>query len=387
MRMIVSDKDQGYRQCAISLMDNIADPDIQFDKDGICNYYYDYKKLEKEHVFSGEEGKSKLEEFLNKIRTEGKGKQYDCVTGISGGVDSTFLVWKAKQWGLRPLIVHFDNGWDSEIAVNNINNIIKYTGFDLYTIVVNWEEFRDLQLSYIKASVVDIEVPTDHAISGTLQRLAAKYNVKYILSGNNVVTEAILPKSWIFNKNDYVNLKNIHDKFGKVPLKTYPLFGLREKYVYEIGKGIQTFQPLNLVDFNKDKAKQVIAENLNWRDYKGKHYESVFTKFYQAYILPNKFHIDKRKAHLSNLIFSRQITKDQALEEISKPLYEELELKQDLEYVLKKFGLSSREFEQLMNQERVEHEAYGVQKPLAETYRFLKILRPLKKILPDRRSS
>jgi len=384
--MIISEKDPAYQQCAISLMDNIADPDIHFDQDGISNYYHEFKMIEKEHVFTGEEGKSKLEDLLNKIRTEGKGKEYDCVTGISGGVDSTFLVWMAKQWGLRPLIVHFDNGWDSEIAVNNINNIIKYTGFDLYTIVVDWEEFKDLQLSYIKASVVDIEVPTDHAISGTLQRLAAKYNVKYILSGNNVVTEAILPKSWIFNKNDYINLQNIHKKFGTVPLKTYPLFGLRERYVYEMGKGIQTFKPLNLVDFNKEKAKQIIAENLKWKDYKGKHYESVFTKFYQAYILPYKFHIDKRKAHLSNLIFSGQITKEQALKEIDKPLYEEAELRQDKEYVLKKFGLSPDAFENLMKKERVEHKAYGIQRPLAETYSFLKIFRPLKKLLPDRRS-
>jgi len=384
--MIISEKDPAYQQCAISLMDNIADPDIHFDRDGISNYYHEFKMIEKEHVFTGEEGKSKLEDLLNKIRTEGKGKEYDCVTGISGGVDSTFLVWMAKQWGLRPLIVHFDNGWDSEIAVNNINNIIKYTGFDLYTIVVDWEEFKDLQLSYIKASVVDIEVPTDHAISGTLQRLAAKYNVKYILSGNNVVTEAILPKSWIFNKNDYINLQNIHKKFGTVPLKTYPLFGLRERYVYEMGKGIQTFKPLNLIEFNKEKAKQIIAENLKWKDYKGKHYESVFTKFYQAYILPYKFHIDKRKAHLSNLIFSGQITKEQALKEIDKPLYEEAELRQDKEYVLKKFGLSPDAFENLMKKERVEHKAYGIQRPLAETYSFLKIFRPLKKLLPDRRS-
>jgi N-acetyl sugar amidotransferase len=366
-------------------MDNIADPDIHFDENGISNYYHEYKMLENEHVFKGKEGEKKLDELLEKIRGEGKNKQYDCVTGISGGVDSTYLVWVAKKWGLRPLIVHFDNGWDSEIAVNNINNIIRNTGFDLYTIVVDWEEFKDLQLSYIKASVVDIEVPTDHAISGTLQRLAAKYNVKYILSGNNIVTEAILPSSWIYNKNDYVNLQNIHKKFGTVPLKTYPLFGLREKYIYEMGKGIQTFKPLNYIDFNKEKAKQVIAKELNWKDYGGKHYESVFTRFYQAYMLPYKFHIDKRKPHLSNLIFSGQITKETALAELQKPLYEETELKQDKEYVLKKFGLSPESFENLMKQERVEHEVYGKQKPLSDTYGFLKILKPLKKFFPDRR--
>lgn len=384
-KMILSASDPGYRQCALSVLDNIADPDIQFDENGVSNYYHEYKMLEKEHVFTGKEGEIKLQELLDKIREEGKNKQYDCVTGISGGVDSTYLVWMAKQWGLRPLIVHFDNGWDSEIAVNNINNIIKNTGFDLYTIVVDWEEFKDLQLSYIKASVVDIEVPTDHAISGTLQRLAAKYNVKYILSGNNVATEAILPPSWIYNKNDYVNLQNIHKKFGSVPLKTYPLFGLRERYIYEMGKGIQTFKPLNYIGFNKEAAKQVITKELNWKDYGGKHYESVFTKFYQAYILPYKFHIDKRKPHLSNLIFSGQITKATAIDELKKPLYIESELKEDMEYVLKKFGLSPASFENFMKQERVEHGIYGKQKPLADTYGFLKILRPLKKLFPDRR--
>lgn len=378
--MVLSPSDPAYRQCSISVMDNIADPHITFDDQGICNYYYEYGDLDKQYVFKGKEGVSKLEELIQKIRSEGAGKQYDCVTGISGGVDSSYLVLMAKKWGLRPLIVHFDNGWNSEIAVSNINNIIKNTGFDLYTIVVDWEEFRDLQLAYIKASVVDIEVPTDHAIGGTLQSLAAKYGVKYILSGNNVVTEAILPPSWVYNKADYVNLLNIHKKFGTIPFKTYPLFGFKAQYVQGLGKGIQTVKPLNYIDYNKAEAKKTITTELEWRDYGGKHYESVFTKFYQAHILPYKFHIDKRKAHLSTLIFSGQITKEEAVKELEKPLYEATELKSEKEYVIKKLGLSENEFEQLMKMPRVDHSAFGHQQHILERFPIIKLLKPVYKL-------
>ena len=383
--MVLTKTDPNYRQCTISVMDNIADPDITFNEEGICNYYFEYKAQETAEVYKGKEGDAKLHEVLESIKKQGKGKQYDCVTGISGGVDSSYLVYMAKKWGLRPLIVHFDNGWNSTIAVNNINNIIKKTGFDLYTIVVDWEEFRDLQLAYLKASVVDIEVPTDHAINGTLSKLAARYKIKYILSGNNVVTEAILPPSWIFHKNDYVNLVNINSKFSSRQLKTYPLFGLKEQYLYGMGKNIQTLKLLNYIPYTKADAKQTIIKEMNWEDYGGKHYESVFTKFYQAYILPHKFHIDKRKPHLSNLIFSGQITKAEALEELEKPLYTKAELQQEKEYVLKKFGLTESEFDALMKQPRIDHSFYGKQQALTTSYPLLKMLRPVKSFLQRRR--
>jgi N-acetyl sugar amidotransferase len=378
--MVFSKDDPAYRQCSISVLDNIADPHITFDEKGICNYYFEYKELEKQHLFKGKEGEARLKELINRIREDGRGKEYDCVTGISGGVDSSYLVLMAKKWGLRPLIVHFDNGWNSEIAVSNINNIIKNTGFDLYTIVVDWEEFRDLQMAYIKASVVDIEVPTDHAIGGTLQSLAAKYDLKYILSGNNIVTEAILPPSWVYNKADYVNLLNIHKKYGTIPFKTYPLFGFKAQYVQGLGKGIQTIKPLNYIDYNKAVAKQTIAKELEWRDYGGKHYESVFTKFYQAHILPYKFHIDKRKPHLSTLIFSGQITREEALKDLEKPLYDPTELTTEREYVIKKLGLTAAEFEQLMKVPRVEHSVFGHQQHLLERFPIIKLLKPVYKL-------
>jgi hypothetical protein len=228
--------------------------------------------------------------------------------------------------------------------------------------------------------VVDIEVPTDHAISGTLQRLAAKYNLQYILSGNNVVTEAILPPFWIYNKNDYINLMNIHKKYGTIPLKIYPLFGFKEQYLYKIRKKIQTVKPLNFLSYNKEEAKKIIIDKLNWKDYGGKHYESVFTKFYQAFILPYKFNIDKRKAHLSNLIFSGQMTKKEAEEQLSEPLYEKNALERDKEYVLKKLGLSTNSFEELMNRPRVEHSFFGSQQALTKRYPLLKIFSPIKRI-------
>jgi len=374
--MILSEKDPGFRRCTVTVMDNIADPDIRFDNDGVSNYYHLYKKIESEDLPPAGQRAEKLEQLIGAIKEEGKDKPYDCITGVSGGVDSSYLILMAKRWGLRPLIVHFDNGWNTEIAVKNINSIIEHTGYDLYTIVVNWEEFRDIQLSYIKAGVVDWEVPTDHAIYATWFKLAKKYNVRTILSGNNVVTEAIMPPSWIFNKADNVNLLNIHDRFGAIPIKTYPVHGSLGQQMRSRLKGTVTVKPLNLVDYNKERAKEEIKKEFGWVDYGGKHYESVYTKFYQAYVLPEKFKIDKRKPHLTNLIMSGQISRDRALEELKEPLYTPTDLRQEKEYVLKKLGLSNEEFDQYMKAPRVEHAFYGTQQFITERYPVLKLVRP-----------
>jgi N-acetyl sugar amidotransferase len=379
--MIQSDKDPGYRQCAVTVMDNIADPDISFDDRGISNYYYSYKKIENEEAGKVEDRERLLTDMIRQIKEEGKGKPYDCITGVSGGVDSSYLILMAKKWGLRPLIVHFDNGWNTEIAVKNINSIIESTGFNLYTIVVNWEEFRDIQLSYIKAGVVDWEVPTDHAIAATWYKLAKKYNIRTILSGNNVVTEAIMPAAWIHNKSDYVNLINIHTRFGSIPIKTYPVFGFWQQYFQGTLRGVRAVKPLNLIPYDKKEAKETIKKEFGWVDYGGKHYESVYTKFYQAYVLPRKFHIDKRKPHLTNLILSGQMTKNEALEELRQPLYTAVELEQEKEYVLKKLGIDQEAFEKYMNQPRVEHEYYGTQQFITERYPALKLIRPFVRAL------
>jgi N-acetyl sugar amidotransferase len=366
-----------YQQCSMSVMDTISDPHIAFDEKGICNYYYEYLQKEKDQVMFGREAEEKLAEIVQKIKSAGQGKKYDCITGVSGGVDSTYLCLMAKKLGLNPLIVHFDNGWNSELAVKNIENIISRLGFDLYTLVVDWSEFRDLQLAYLKASVVDIEALTDHAIIGTLYKLAAQNDIKYILSGYNIVTEGVLPSYWVWNKTDHTNIKDIHRKYGSVPLKTYPLFTAKQKRFDMQRKGIEVINLLNYVNYNKKKVKETIIEELGWRDYGGKHYESVFTRFYQGYILPVKFGIDKRKAHLSNLIFSRQMEKPEALAELSKPMYDPQQLKDDYEFVLKKLQLSEAEFDQLMLLPRKEHTDYATEVGFFEHYPLLKPLKPV----------
>ncbi len=366
--MIIDNKDPKYQQCSVTVMDNIADPDIRFDEKGICNYYYDYQVAAREGVFPGEVGKKKLDELINRIKSDGKGKRYDCLIGLSGGVDSTYVAYLAKQNGLRPLAVHLDNGWDSELAVKNVENIIKRCGFDLYSLVIDWEEFKDIQLAYLRASVVDIEVVSDHAIFASMYKLAKQYKTGYILSGTNIVTEFIMPPSWLYDKMDFTNLKDIYSKYGKGNIKTYPTFDFKKYVYYSAALKLSPVSILNYVPYNKKEVKEIITRELEWRDYGGKHYESQFTKFYQAYILPEKFHIDKRKAHLSTLICSGQITRAEALEDLKKPLYDPAQLKSDKEYVLKKFGLSPAEFEKIMHLPIQRHQDFKTDRRLKQLY-------------------
>jgi N-acetyl sugar amidotransferase len=375
--MVLRRDDPQYRQCSFTVMDNIADPDITFDEKGICNYYHDYKIAEK-NVFTDSEGQSKLNQLADTIKAKGKGKKYDCLIGLSGGVDSTYVAYLVKQLGLRPLAVHLDNGWNSELAVKNIENIIKKMNIDLYTLVVNWQEFKDIQLSYLKASVVDIEVVSDHAIFSTMYKLAKEHSIGYIISGTNIVTEHIMPTSWLYKKMDFANLKDIHDQFGKVKLKTYPSFDFKKHVYYSAVLRLTPISILNYVPYNKQEIKKFIAEKLDWRDYGGKHYESIFTKFYQAYILPEKFKIDKRKAHLSTLVCSGQMTKETALKELEFPLYKADDLKQDMEYVLKKFGLSATDFENIMKAMPRKHEEFKTDTNLKQSY--MKLLQKTQKL-------
>jgi N-acetyl sugar amidotransferase len=377
--MVLSKDDPNYRQCSVTVMDNIADPEIQFDQEGVSNYVHDYYKHFDENIPA--DPKQQLEEVIDKIKKEGKNKPYDCLTGISGGVDSSYLIYKAKEWGLRPLIVHFDNGWNTEISVRNINNIINKTGFELYTLVVNWEEFRDLQLSYIKAGVVDLEVPTDHAIYATWFKLAKKFKLKYVLSGNNYITESIMPNDWIFNKADAVNLMNIRQKFGQIKLKTYPIVKPLQQVLNNYMLDIKVVKPLNMIPYNKTEAKETLRSEFGWADYGGKHYESFYTKFYQAYILPQKFKIDKRKPHLSNLILAKQIDKAEAIKELQMPLYNENELRADTEYFIKKMGITEAFFKEYLTAPRVNHLEYGKQGFIKDTYPILKLFRPVYKLI------
>ncbi len=342
--------DELYKICSKCILDNIDYPEITFDEAGVCNMCKAYDDISAKHEISQEEKEKNLEELIVEVKENGKNHEYDCIIGLSGGIDSSFVAYEAKQFGLRPLIVHLDNGWNSELAVKNIENIVRKLVFDLYTHVINWNEFKDLQLSFFKASVIDIELLTDHAISAVLMKLASKHGVKYILSGENIVTEGRLPPNWVHFKNDLINIKAIHNKYGKVPIKTFPTLGVGKLYYYQKINGIKTIPLLDFIEYNKQKAKDIIITELEWRDYGGKHYESVFTRFYQSYILPVKFHADKRKSHYSTLICSGQLTRNEALELMKLPIYDEQKLKEDKEYIIKKLGLTEIEFNEMMKQ-------------------------------------
>lgn len=347
--LLTLDKEM-YKVCSRCILDNIDYPDIVFDNLGVCNMCKAYDDISEKHLLLTKNNENALVNLVSEIKNSGENNEYDCIIGLSGGVDSSYVAFKAKELGLRPLIVHLDNGWNSELAVKNIENIVRKLGFDLYTHVINWNEFRDLQLSYFKASVVDIEALTDHAINAILYKIAAKHNVEYILSGENIVTEGRIPPDWAHLKNDLINIKDIHRKFGKIPIKTFPTLGELKSFYYKRIKGIKTIPVLDYIDFNKNKAKQIIIDELEWRDYGGKHYESVFTRFYQSYILPVKFHADKRKSHYSTLICSGQLTRSEAIELMKLPIYDNTKLKEDKEFVIKKFGLSESEFDSMMKQ-------------------------------------
>lgn len=347
-----------YRICTKCIMDNL-DTSIEFDENGVCNHCRSYEAEIKPRLLPPGEARVRFKELVRQIKGSDKGKQYDSVLGLSGGTDSSYLAYLAKANGLRPLLVHMDNGWDAEFAVNNITKIVKKTGFDYYNYVVDWKEFRDLQLSYLRASVVDIEVVTDHAIMAVLYRLADHHGIKYILSGTNYTSEAFMPRGWNYPyKNDLANLLAIHKKFGKVKLKTFPILGKSKMEYYTQERKIECVDLLNLINYRVKEAKKTLKREFDWGDYTGKHHESIFTKFYQEYILPVKFKVDKRRAQLSNLIYSGQKTREETLREINGNIYPEKELKEDYEYVVNKLGLTRKEFEKIMVLPVVPHSAF-----------------------------
>ena len=366
-------KEPEFKICSQCILSTTDDLNIKFNESGICTYCLEYENLIKRRKFSTPSEKlQQLNVLVKNVSEAGKGKKYDCLIGVSGGVDSTYLVYKAKMLGLRPLVVHYDNGWDSEIAVKNIENLVTKLNLDLHTFVNDWEEFKDIQLSFFKASVIDIELITDQAIVALLFKLAIKYKIKYLLMGNNIATESVLPSGWYHWKLDVLNIESIHSRFGKIKLKTYPRYGFWKMWHTLKFRNFEYCYLLDYLDYNKDEAKQTIIKELGWRDYGGKHYESVFTRFYQGYILPVKFGVDKRKAHLSSLILSRQISREQALEEIKINIYAPEKLIEDKQYVLKKLGLSEKEFQEIMNLPIIPHTFYPSY--ITKHYKFQKII-------------
>ena len=336
-----------------------TDHQIKFDSSGNCNHCTEYFQLVSKDQQTLQSSSNSFKDLLKQIKTAGEGQEYDCVIGISGGVDSTYLAYLVvEEFGLRPLAIHLDNGWNSKLAVKNIQNILRKLSIDLETHVINWEEFKSLQKAYFAASVIDIEAITDHAINATLYQVADENKVKYILKGFNKVTEKIMPKSWTFNKNDLDNITDINAQFGTVKLETYPTLGVERLKYFEKERKIQTVFPYNYMEFDKDSAKGVIMEKLGWVDYGGKHYESIFTRFYQGYILPRKFNIDKRKAHYSNLICSGSMSREEALKELESAPYSKEMIEEDYEYTIKKLGYTKEEFEDILNAPVKSHFAY-----------------------------
>ena len=351
--------EQGYRICTRCIMDT-SDKYIKFDKNGVCNHCYEYDKVVTPNVLNTEEKKEKLAGLILEIKNAGKGQKYDCIAGLSGGMDSSYVIYLAKKLNLRTLIVHFDNGWDSELAIKNIDNIIQKTGFDYFNYVVDWEEFRELQLSYFKASVVDVEIPTDMGIFSLIPNLAIKYNVKYILYGTNLETEFTMGKDWNYTKMDRGNLLAIHNKYSQKKLKTFPYYSPLNQLIFKV-KEIKSINVLLYEETNYDIIKKIISNEFGWREYPVKHGESVFTKFYQSYYLPKKFGFDKRRAHLSDQINSGHITRDKALEIIQTPVYKNVdEEKKEYAYVVKKIGLTPQEFETIMTAPVKSHYDYPV---------------------------
>lgn len=339
--------ERDYRICSRCIMD-ISDPEIEFDGDGRCNHCTSALARMSSQLLPLPERETALKALAERVKADGRGKDYDCVIGISGGVDSTMVAYTVKKLGLRPLAVHFDNGWNSELATDNIWKTLDALKIDLKTFVVDWEEFRDLQLSFLKSSVANCEAPTDHAIFALLWKTAREYGLRYILTGSNIVTEAILPSSWGHYAQDLRQIKGIHRQFGRAPLRTLPTISIPEYLHGVFVRGIRQIPMLNYIDYHREESKKLLSQELGWRDYGYKHYESVWTRFFQGYYLPVKFGFDKRRAHLSTLICSGQMSRDEALAKMETSVYEEALLRQDLQFVLKKFKLSAAEFEAIV---------------------------------------
>lgn len=337
-----------YKVCKRCIMDT-SDPDISFDEHGVCNHCLRYEIELPKRVFNGQEAASKLSALVNTIKQSGKNQEYDCIIGVSGGVDSTYVAYLCKQLGLRPLAIHFDNGWNSDLAVTNIKKVLDGLDIDLYTYVIDWEEFRSLQRSFLKVSTPDSEVPTDHAINALLFREASKRNIKYIISGMNFATESMSVPAWSYGHSDWRYIKTVHKLFENTPLRNYPHFTFFNLFWWTFIKSIKSISILNYIDYNKKEVMDILQNELGWVYYGGKHYESVYTRFFQGYILPTKFGIDKRRGHLSDLIKAGQMTREEALIELKKEGYPSTLLEEDKIFVKKKLGFSDEQFEGIMN--------------------------------------
>ena len=340
--------DQNYRICHNCICDTTI-PGIEFDNSGICNYCHEFEERNNNYPLN-EEGERRLQLIIRDVIERGKGKEYDCLIGVSGGTDSTYCLYLAKKWGLRPLAVHFDNGWNSNIAVSNIKRATEKLGIDLHTHVADWEEFKDLQVAFLKASVPDADAPTDVAIQSVLYDVAVKERIQYIINGSNFRTEGNQPPAWGYGDGRYI--ASVYKQYGKNKrLRHTPNHTLTDIFYYHFIKRLKFIKPLYYIDYQKAKAMEVLERELGWKYYGGHHYESIYTRFIHQYYLPFKFGIDERKIEYSALIRSRQMTREDALVKVKTPLYSDDVISDDISYVASKLDLSEDELKNILSSE------------------------------------
>ena len=341
-----------YRICSKTIMDT-SDPNIVFNERGESDYYTNFISVIKPSWKTGEEGLKELLTISDKIKKDGKNREFDCIIGLSGGLDSSYTAYVAKEiMGLRPLLFHVDAGWNTDQAVSNIEKLCNGLGLDLYTDVINWEEMKDLQVAFLKSQIADQDLPQDYAFFSALYKFAKKNKIKYVLTGGNYSTECCRePEEWGgFPGIDTTLVKDIHSKFGRRELKTFPLVDiLRYKLYYRYILGMKVFKPLNLVPYVKLDAEKILNDKFGWQPFQHKHHESRFTRFYEDYWLPRKFGFEKRRAHFSSLILTNQMTREEALERISKPELTEEFLQKEFDYVADKLDLTRIQLQEIFD--------------------------------------
>ena len=360
------DWDDGSRRVCTRCVMSTTDPDITFDAAGRCNHCTDYLDRIANLTYKPGASDRELATIVERIKAAGRGREYDCVIGVSGGIDSCYAAYVVKSLGLRPLVVHMDNGWNSDTAVKNIKNVARALGIDYQSVVLDWEEFKDLQLAFLRASVPEIETPTDIAIPAALHRVAADNGVRFIIMGGNYATEGILPRAWHYNAKDVRFLKAVHRRFGSGKLGSFPTFGFVKETYYKFFKRIRPVYVLNFVPYSKKEAMKKLQEELGWEYYGGKHYESKITGFVQSYILPVKFHIDYRRATLSSQICAGEVTREEALEILKAPPFDAARVPVEKTYVAKKFGITAEEMDAILAAPPKTHRDYPNSERLLE---------------------
>ncbi|PWG02097.1 N-acetyl sugar amidotransferase [Sphingosinicella humi] len=337
--------DRQYQICVNCVMDT-SDSEIVFDDRGVCDHCRGFERNVLPKWHPNEQGRQMVAKTIEQIKESGKGRQFDSILGMSGGLDSSYMLHLiVKKFGLRPLVFHVDGGWNSDIAVNNIEMLVSKLGLDLYTEVINWDEMRDFQLAFFKSGVPHLDIPQDHAFVATLYHFAHKHKIKYIMNGGNISTECVRnPKEWLYYGTDMAQIKDIHRRFGSRPLKTYPLSSILFHKVYlRYLRGVRVFKPLDLLPYTKQHAIDTLSSLYGWKPYPQKHFESRFTKFFEGYWLPTRFGYDTRRVQFSSLILTKQMTRDEALGELKKPAYDPESIADDFEYMASKLRISTEE--------------------------------------------